>query len=98
MAKDILSLSPSATSDPKMFSKRAVLRRGLTSVGLVPGPIKGLGTLGLNCRSDPVFGRLPLIAILHVGTARRLMVGIGLKDNPDRFPPCEVSPNDPTVS
>ena len=39
--------------------------------GLVPGPFTGLGPRGINRRGDLTFGRLPLTAILYMGTARK---------------------------
>jgi 2-polyprenyl-6-hydroxyphenyl methylase / 3-demethylubiquinone-9 3-methyltransferase len=76
MAEDILRLLPRGTHDPAMFIKPAALRRGLTNAGLVPGPFTGLGPRGLNRRGDPVFGRLPLMTILYMGTARKPLIGV----------------------
>jgi 2-polyprenyl-6-hydroxyphenyl methylase / 3-demethylubiquinone-9 3-methyltransferase len=75
MAEHVLRLLPRGTHDPAMFIKPAELRRGLTNAGLVPGPFAGLGPRGLNRRGDLVFGRLPLTAILYMGTARKPLVG-----------------------
>jgi 2-polyprenyl-6-hydroxyphenyl methylase / 3-demethylubiquinone-9 3-methyltransferase len=76
MAEDILRLLPRGTHDPAMFIKPAELRRGLTNAGLVPGLFTGLGPRGLNRRGDPVFGRLPLMTILYMGTARKPLIGV----------------------
>ncbi|MEM0948259.1 MAG: bifunctional 2-polyprenyl-6-hydroxyphenol methylase/3-demethylubiquinol 3-O-methyltransferase UbiG [Pseudomonadota bacterium] len=71
MAEDILRLLPKGTHDPAMFIKPAELQNALTDAGLHPGPITGLGPRGLNRRGDIIFGRLPLAAILYMGTARK---------------------------
>jgi 2-polyprenyl-6-hydroxyphenyl methylase / 3-demethylubiquinone-9 3-methyltransferase len=71
VAEDILRLLPRGTHDPAMFIKPAELRRGLTNAGLVAGRFTGLGPRGLNRRGDLTFGRLPLTAILYMGTARK---------------------------
>lgn len=71
VAEDILHLLPRGTHDPAMFIKPAELRTGLANAGLVAGPFTGLGPRGINRRFDLTFGRLPLTAILYMGTARK---------------------------
>ena len=71
MAEDILRLLPRGTHDPALFIKPAELRAGLSRAGLTPGPMTGLGPRGLTRRGDPTFGRLPVKAVLYMGTARK---------------------------
>jgi 2-polyprenyl-6-hydroxyphenyl methylase / 3-demethylubiquinone-9 3-methyltransferase len=71
VAEDILRLLPRGTHDPAMFIRPAELRRGLINAGLVPGPFTGLGPRGVNRRFDLTFGRLPITAILYMGSARK---------------------------
>ncbi len=71
IAEDILRLLPRGTHDPAMFIKPRELHAVMTDAGLVPGPITGLGPRGINRRFDLTFGRLPLTAILYMGTARK---------------------------
>lgn len=69
IAEDLLRLLPRGTHDPAMFIKPKELRAAFQGVGLVPGPITGLGPRGLNRRLDLTFGPLPLTAILYMGIA-----------------------------
>ncbi|WP_341222699.1 bifunctional 2-polyprenyl-6-hydroxyphenol methylase/3-demethylubiquinol 3-O-methyltransferase UbiG [Loktanella salsilacus] len=69
IAEDMLRLLPRGTHDPAMFIKPKELRAAFQGVGLVPGPITGLGPRGLNRRLDLTFGPLPLTAILYMGIA-----------------------------
>jgi 2-polyprenyl-6-hydroxyphenyl methylase / 3-demethylubiquinone-9 3-methyltransferase len=71
VAEDILRLLPRGTHDPALFITPRELRVGLINAGLVPGPFTGLGPRGINRRGDLTFGRLPLTAILYMGTARK---------------------------
>jgi 2-polyprenyl-6-hydroxyphenyl methylase/3-demethylubiquinone-9 3-methyltransferase len=71
MAEDILRLLPKGTHDPALFIKPAELRAGLSRAGLTPGPMTGLGPRGITRRGDPTFGRLPVKAVLYMGTARK---------------------------
>ena len=71
VAEDILRLLPRGTHDPALFITPHELRSGLTKAGLVPGPFTGLGPRGINRRGDLTFGRLPLTAIIYMGTARK---------------------------
>ncbi|MEE4346873.1 MAG: bifunctional 2-polyprenyl-6-hydroxyphenol methylase/3-demethylubiquinol 3-O-methyltransferase UbiG [Paracoccaceae bacterium] len=71
VAEDILRLLPRGTHDPALFITPRELRAGLINAGLVPGPFTGLGPRGINRRGDLTFGRLPLTAILYMGTARK---------------------------
>ncbi|WP_372805618.1 bifunctional 2-polyprenyl-6-hydroxyphenol methylase/3-demethylubiquinol 3-O-methyltransferase UbiG, partial [Loktanella salsilacus] len=50
IAEDMLRLLPRGTHDPAMFIKPKELRAAFQGVGLVPGPITGLGPRGLNRR------------------------------------------------
>lgn len=69
IAEDMLRLLPRGTHDPAMFIKPKELRAAFQGVGLVPGPITGLGPRGLNRRLDLTFGPLPTTAILYMGIA-----------------------------
>lgn len=69
IAEDLLRLLPRGTHDPAMFIKPKELRAAFQGVGLVPGPITGLGPRGFNRRLDLTFGPLPLTAILYMGIA-----------------------------
>jgi 2-polyprenyl-6-hydroxyphenyl methylase/3-demethylubiquinone-9 3-methyltransferase len=69
IAEDILRLLPRSTHDPAMFIKPKELRAAFQGIGLVPGPITGLGPRGLNRRLDLTFGPLPSTAILYMGIA-----------------------------
>ena len=71
MAEDVLRLLPRGTHDPALFIKPAELRAGLSRAGLTPGPMTGLGPRGITRRGDPTFGRLPVKAVLYMGTARK---------------------------
>ena len=71
MAEDILHLLPRGTHDPALFIKPAELRARLSRAGLTPGPMTGLGPRGITRRGDPTFGRLPVKAVLYMGTARK---------------------------
>ncbi|RZU98800.1 bifunctional 2-polyprenyl-6-hydroxyphenol methylase/3-demethylubiquinol 3-O-methyltransferase UbiG [Spiribacter vilamensis] len=69
VAEDILRLLPRGTHDPALFIRPDELRTALDNAGLVAGPFTGLGPRGINRRGDLTFGRLPLTAILYMGTA-----------------------------
>lgn len=69
IAEDMLRLLPRGTHDPAMFIKPKELRAAFQGVGLVPGPITGLGPRGLNRRLDLTFGPLPSTAVLYMGIA-----------------------------
>ncbi len=69
IAEDMLRLLPRGTHDPAMFIKPKELRAAFQGVGLVPGPITGLGPRGFNRRLDLTFGPLPSTAILYMGIA-----------------------------
>ncbi|MEO0487683.1 MAG: bifunctional 2-polyprenyl-6-hydroxyphenol methylase/3-demethylubiquinol 3-O-methyltransferase UbiG [Pseudomonadota bacterium] len=70
-AEDVLGLLPKGTHDPALFIKPAELRQALTAAGLEPGRFTGLGPRGVNRRLDPVFGRVPLTAIIYMGQATK---------------------------
>ncbi|SFK81143.1 3-demethylubiquinone-9 3-methyltransferase [Loktanella salsilacus] len=69
IAEDMLRLLPRGTHDPAMFIKPKELRAAFQGVGLVPGPITGLGPRGFNRRLDLTFGPLPSTAVLYMGVA-----------------------------
>lgn len=69
IAEDMLRMLPRGTHDPAMFIKPKELRAAFQGVGLVPGPITGLGPRGLNRRLDLTFGPLPSTAVLYMGIA-----------------------------
>jgi 2-polyprenyl-6-hydroxyphenyl methylase/3-demethylubiquinone-9 3-methyltransferase len=72
MAEDILRVLPRGTHDPALFIKPQELRLALDQAGLVPGPIVGLGPRGINSRGDLTFGRVPMTAVLYLGSARKV--------------------------
>jgi len=59
VAEDVLRLLPKGTHDPDMFIKPRELTDGLTNAGLTPGPMTGIGPVGLTKRLDFKFGVLP---------------------------------------
>ena len=71
IAEDVLRLLPRGTHDPALFIKPDELRQAMHQAGLEPGPFTGLGPRGINRRLDLTFGRLPLTAILYMGTASK---------------------------
>ena len=77
VAEDILRLLPKGIHDPALFIKPAELRAALDDAGLVAGPFTGLGPRGINRRGDLTFGRLPITAILYMGTADKPLTASG---------------------
>ncbi len=75
VAEDLLGLLPKGTHDPAMFIKPAELTAGLRGVGLVPGPMAGLGPRGITRRGDFTFGRVPGLAVIYMGVARKPAAG-----------------------
>ncbi len=71
VAEDLLRLLPRGTHDPARYITPRELRKALARVGLLPGPLTGLGPRGLNRRLDLTFGPVPLTAILYMGLARK---------------------------
>jgi 2-polyprenyl-6-hydroxyphenyl methylase/3-demethylubiquinone-9 3-methyltransferase len=71
MAEDVLRILPKGTHDPAMFIKPTELHHVLEHAGLIPGTETGLGPRGINRRGDLVFGKLPLKAVIYMGTAQR---------------------------
>ncbi|MEL6583939.1 MAG: bifunctional 2-polyprenyl-6-hydroxyphenol methylase/3-demethylubiquinol 3-O-methyltransferase UbiG [Pseudomonadota bacterium] len=71
IAENLLGLLPKGTHDPAGFIKPADLLARLDRQGLQSGALNGLGPIGIGRRFDPVFGRLPLKAILYAGVARK---------------------------
>jgi 2-polyprenyl-6-hydroxyphenyl methylase/3-demethylubiquinone-9 3-methyltransferase len=71
VAEDILGLLPKGTHDPDMFIKPAELLAGLDAAGLKVGKVTGLGPRGINLRGDLIFGRLPLRAVIYMGSATK---------------------------
>lgn len=71
IAEDVLRILPKGTHDPALFIKPNELHRALKTAGLTPGPETGLGPRGINRRGDLLFGRLPLKAVIYMGTAQR---------------------------
>ncbi|MEM1383277.1 MAG: bifunctional 2-polyprenyl-6-hydroxyphenol methylase/3-demethylubiquinol 3-O-methyltransferase UbiG [Pseudomonadota bacterium] len=71
MAEDVMRVLPRGTHDPAMFIRPAELDAALHAAGLTPGPITGLGPWGVDRRLDPVFGPLPLTAVIYMGHATR---------------------------
>ena len=71
MAEGVLGLLPRGTHDPALFLRPGEVARELAGLGLVLGPLAGLGPVGITRRGDPVFGRVPFRGILYMGAARR---------------------------
>ncbi|WOI56326.1 bifunctional 2-polyprenyl-6-hydroxyphenol methylase/3-demethylubiquinol 3-O-methyltransferase UbiG [Palleronia sp. LCG004] len=71
MAEDVLRVLPKGTHDPKMFITPSELESALRAAGLAPEEKTGLGPRGIDRRGDPVFGQLPLTAIIYMGLARK---------------------------
>jgi 2-polyprenyl-6-hydroxyphenyl methylase/3-demethylubiquinone-9 3-methyltransferase len=71
LAEDMLRLLPRGTHDPQKFIKPRELSAALTPAGLKAGAVTGLGPRGLTRRGDPTFGRVPLTAVIYMGTARK---------------------------
>lgn len=72
VAEDVLRLLPKGTHDPDMFIRPDELEAELRTVGFDVGEFVGLGPRGINSKGDFRFGRVPLTAIIYMGTARRL--------------------------
>ncbi len=71
VAEDILRLLPKGTHDPAMYIKPGELNAELERSGLRPGATTGVGPVSVTLRGDVRFGRLPLKAVLYMGTARK---------------------------
>lgn len=71
VAEDVLGLLPKGTHDPEMFIRPDELRAALTTAGLAPERFTGLGPRGVTLRGELVFGPLPLMTALYMGSARR---------------------------
>ena len=71
VAEDVLRLLPKGTHDPDMFIRPDELAAELRKAGFDVGDFVGLGPRGINARGDLKFGRVPLTAIIYMGTARR---------------------------
>ncbi|WP_299031021.1 bifunctional 2-polyprenyl-6-hydroxyphenol methylase/3-demethylubiquinol 3-O-methyltransferase UbiG [uncultured Sulfitobacter sp.] len=71
VAEDILRLLPKGTHDPAMFIKPSELVEGLEQAGFAVGKLTGLGPVGLTLRGDLKFGRLPLKAVIYMGSATK---------------------------
>lgn len=72
VAEDVIRLLPKGTHDPDMFIAPNDLRADLDAACFEPGPVTGLGPVGIDRRLDPTFGRLPgFTQIIYMGTARK---------------------------
>lgn len=71
IAEDVLRLLPKGTHDPDMFIKPSELRASLQAAGMKVGKLTGLGPRGISRRGDLIFGRLPLTAIIYMGSAAK---------------------------
>ena len=71
MAEDLLGLLPKGAHDAGMFIRPSELRAGLSAAGLTPGPTTGFGPRGLTRLGDFTFGRVPLKAVIYMGTATK---------------------------
>jgi 2-polyprenyl-6-hydroxyphenyl methylase/3-demethylubiquinone-9 3-methyltransferase len=70
--EQLLKFAPHGTHDFSKLIRPRELRRHLAAAGLACGRMVGLGPIGFNWRGDPVFARLPTLAVGYMGTARRL--------------------------
>ncbi|MGE0239441.1 MAG: hypothetical protein AB7F09_19480 [Parvibaculaceae bacterium] len=62
---------PRGTHDPERFIPPDELGRRLTKAGFTVRPFTGFGPRGITWRLDPVFGRLPTLAVQYMGAARK---------------------------
>ncbi|MGE3877356.1 MAG: bifunctional 2-polyprenyl-6-hydroxyphenol methylase/3-demethylubiquinol 3-O-methyltransferase UbiG, partial [Parvibaculaceae bacterium] len=65
--ENILRLLPRGTHDPERFIPPDELDRRLTKAGFTVRPFTGFGPRGITWRLDPVFGRLPTLAVQYMG-------------------------------
>ncbi|MGE3877347.1 MAG: bifunctional 2-polyprenyl-6-hydroxyphenol methylase/3-demethylubiquinol 3-O-methyltransferase UbiG, partial [Parvibaculaceae bacterium] len=68
--ENILRLLPPGTHDPARFITPQELESKLTEAGFSVGAFAGFGPRGVNWRLDPVFGRVPTLAVQYMGDAR----------------------------
>jgi 2-polyprenyl-6-hydroxyphenyl methylase/3-demethylubiquinone-9 3-methyltransferase len=68
----LLRAAPRGTHDVRKFITPRELLDGLRWVGLIAGPLVGLGPLGFNWRGDPVFSRWPVLSVNYMGSATRM--------------------------
>ena len=71
VAEDILGLLPKGTHDPALFIRPKELVHTMEAVGLVAGPMTGLGPRWITRRGDFTFGTLPLKDVIYAGVARK---------------------------
>jgi 2-polyprenyl-6-hydroxyphenyl methylase / 3-demethylubiquinone-9 3-methyltransferase len=72
MGEHVLRIVPKGTHDPKKFIRPQDLAHMLEARGFSKPIFAGLGPVGFNRRFDPIFGRLPVLSVMYMGTARRL--------------------------
>ena len=65
----VLRMAPHGTHDFRKLIRPEELRRHLESAGFAWGRLAGLGPIGFNWRGDPVFARLPFLAVGYMGVA-----------------------------
>jgi 2-polyprenyl-6-hydroxyphenyl methylase/3-demethylubiquinone-9 3-methyltransferase len=65
----LLRMAPHGTHDFRKLIRPEELRRHLESAGFTCGRLAGLGPIGFNWRGDPVFARLPFLAVGYMGVA-----------------------------
>lgn len=70
MAERVLGLLPRGAHDPKLFIRPAELREKLEALQFEVGRFQGLGPVGLTCKADLTFGRLPTTLVIYIGTAQ----------------------------
>jgi len=68
--ENVLRLLPRGTHDPARFITPDEIHRKLTAAGFTVGRFVGFGPRRVNWRLDPVFGRLPTLAVQYMGDAR----------------------------
>lgn len=71
VAEDFLRLLPRGTHDPALFIRPSELSTALENMGLVSGPMTGLGPRGINHKGDFTFGPLPIRSVIYMGVAQK---------------------------
>ena len=70
LGEKLLKLLPRGTHDPAKFITPVELVAMLRAHGFGACRLAGLGPIGMNCKLDFVFGRLPFLTIQYMGHAR----------------------------
>jgi len=67
----VFRFAPRGTHAEHKFVRPDELRRHLDAAGLRSDRMTGLGPIGFNWRGEPVFSRLPFLAVNYMGVATR---------------------------